>query len=360
MRVANFSAGPAGLPDEVMQAIAKDLCDWQGKGYSVVECSHRGQEFLEVAKTTQDLVRELLAVPEDYAVLFLQGGATGVAAALPLNLLEERPAAYVVNGHWGRVAAVEARNMFGEQIELVFDAPQATRFPDWSAVKLTKNYAYLHLCTNETLVGIEDYSLPETNVPIIADMSSTLFSRPFDISKYAAVYAGAQKNFGPAGLVLLIINKQLIERKPHRFTPRIFNFATQEKSDSMTNTPNSFGIYVAGLVLDWLKKQGGLPVIYERNKAKAGCLYQAIDTSKFYSNSIAPEYRSLMNVTFRMASKELEAAFVAESKKHNLIGLKGHRAVGGLRASLYNALSLERVEELVRFMHHFEQQQSSP
>ena len=358
MRVANFSAGPSGLPDEVMRAISAELCDWQGRGYSVIECSHRSQEFMQVAKTAEDLVRELLAVPEDYAVLFLQGGATGLAAALPLNLLEGKPAAYVVNGHWGRVAAEEAQNMFGEQIEVVFNSLQATRFPDWSEVKLAKDYAYLHLCTNETLVGIEDYSLPETELPIIADMSSTLFSRPFDISQYSAVYAGAQKNFGPAGLVLLIINKQLLERKPHSFTPRIFNFATQEKSDSMTNTPNSFGIYVAGLVLDWLKRQGGLGAIYERNKAKAECLYQAIDSSNFYSNSIAPEYRSLMNVTFRLPSEELEVAFVKESKQHNLIGLKGHRATGGLRASLYNALSLERVEELVRFMQIFQQQHS--
>jgi len=355
VRVFNFAAGPATLPVEVLEQVRGELLDWQGSGASVMEVSHRGKAFMAVAQEAEALVRELLGVPANYRVLFLQGGATGQFAAVPMNLARaDSVVDYINTGHWSQKARLEAQR-YCARVNVAADeaASGYTTVPAPSALHLTQGAAYVHYTPNETIGGVEFPYIPETGeVPLVADMSSTLLSRPLEVARFGLIYAGAQKNIGPAGLVVVLVREDLIGRA-RPATPAVWDYQAMAQDGSMLNTPATFAWYVAGLVLRWLKAQGGLAAIAARNRAKSQLLYDAIDSSGFYRNPVAVNCRSWMNVPFTIADARLDEEFLAGARSAGLANLAGHRAVGGMRASLYNAMPLAGVEALVAYMREF-------
>ena len=355
-RLCNFCAGPAVLPEEVLRQAQKELLDWGGRGMSVLEASHRGAAFEQTAKNAEADLRQLLDIPSEYAVLFLQGGATGQMAAVALNLLPEGGAAdYVDTGHWSKRAIAEARN-FGEvrTVAALRQDEQPQCIPPPSDWQCTPGAAYLHYTPNETIGGIEFHQVPKVDSgPLAADVSSTLLSRPLDVRKFGLLYAGAQKNIGPAGLCVVIVQRALLGRA-RGTTPSVLNYTLQAEKSSMLNTPPTFAWYMAGLNFRWLLEQGGLAAMAVRNQSKAERLYAVIDGSDFYHNPVAPECRSWMNVPFTLAEPSLDRDFLSDAEKAGLLSLKGHRSVGGMRASLYNALPETAVDALINFMRDFE------
>jgi phosphoserine aminotransferase len=354
VRVYNFSAGPAALPLPVLEQARDELLDWQG-GLSVMEISHRSKPFVAVAERAEADLRELLAVPDDYRVLFMQGGATAQFSAVPLNLAAEGATAdYVNTGHWSQRAIREARRFVAVGNAADEVASGYTSVPQASSLRITPGAAYFHYTPNETIGGVEFPYVPDAGtVPLVADMSSTILSRPIDVSHFGLIYAGAQKNIGPSGITVVIVRGDLPGRA-RAGTPSVFDYRAVAESGSMLNTPPTFGWYMAGLVFQWLKREGGLAEMARRNEAKARMLYAAIDGSGFYANGVARNCRSWMNVPFRLAKPELDKTFLAEAAAAGLAHLAGHRAVGGMRASLYNAMPIEGVAALVGFMRDFE------
>jgi phosphoserine aminotransferase len=355
MRVFNFAAGPATLPVEVLEQARDEIPDWQGSGMSVMEVSHRSKAFVAVAGQAEADLRELLAVPAGYKVLFVQGGATAQFSAIPLNLSAAGASAdYLNTGQWSKKAIAEARRYLGVNVVADEKASNYSTVPDAAALEFDPAAAYVHYTPNETIGGVEFPYVPDVgDVPLVADMSSTVLSRPLDVGRFGLVYAGAQKNIGPSGITVVIVREDLLGRaRPE--TPTILDYKAVADADSMLNTPPTFGWYMAGLVFQWLKRQGGLEVMAERNRAKAAFLYEAIDASAFYANPVDHSCRSWMNVPFTLAKPELEKTFVAEAAQAGLANLEGHRSVGGMRASLYNAMPMEGVQALVSFMADFE------
>lgn len=350
----NFSAGPAALPEDVLNQAKAELLEWDGARASVMEVSHRGKDFVALAAESERDIRELLAIPSNYKVLFLQGGATQHFAQIPMNIARRGESAdYIVTGDWGEKATKEAKPTIGVRTAATAEATNYDRIPARETWSLDPNAAYVHYTPNETIRGVEFMDVPDVgSVPLVADMSSTILSRPIDVSKFGLIYAGAQKNIGAAGLVVMIVRDDLLARSP-KDIPKILNYAEQAAQDSMLNTPNTFGWYLASLVFKWLKKQGGLAAMGERNRAKATLLYDYIDDSGFYKNPVEKSVRSWMNVPFTLPSEALDAPFLKESEAAGLLALKGHRAVGGMRASIYNAMPLAGVQALVDFMKDF-------
>ncbi|MDP2784133.1 MAG: 3-phosphoserine/phosphohydroxythreonine transaminase [Sulfurimicrobium sp.] len=355
-RIYNFSAGPAMLPQEVLEQARDELLNWHGCGMSVMEMTHRGKDFSAIIAQAEADLRELLNVPANYKVLFLQGGATMQFAQIPLNLLAGRSADYLVTGAWSKKAFKEANKVGTARLVASTESSGFTRLPSAAELEYGPDAAYLHLCTNETVHGVEihDPAAFRTSVPIIADMSSHILSRPVDISQYGLIYGGAQKNVGPAGLTLVIVREDLLGRAPANL-PTMLDYSIQAENGSMLNTPPTYSIYVAGLVFQWLKKQGGLAAMEQTNIAKAKLLYQTIDASSLYHNPVDPACRSRMNVPFTLNKPELDESFIAEAKKQGIVSIKGHKMVGGMRASIYNAMPLQGVQALVAFMQDFEQ-----
>ncbi|HEX7370089.1 MAG TPA: 3-phosphoserine/phosphohydroxythreonine transaminase [Rhodanobacteraceae bacterium] len=354
-RAWNFSAGPAALPEAVLQRAQQELLEWDGARASVMEVSHRGKAFMEMAARVEADLRGLLAIPSGYKVLFLQGGATQHFAQVPMNIAAEgQRADYIVNGHWGEKAASEAAFYAAPHVAASSKTDGYTSIPDRAGWDLDPRAAYVHITTNETIHGVEMHEIPDVGgVPLVADMSSDILSHPLDVSKFGLVYAGAQKNIGPSGLVVMIAREDLLERRP-RLLPRIFRYAEYAAADSMLNTPNTWGWYLAGLTFQWLKEQGGLVEMERRNRAKSEALYAAIDGSGgYYWNRVQPAARSRMNVIFNLREPVLEPVFVAEAEKAGFLALKGHRALGGIRASIYNAMPIEGVQALCGFMAEF-------
>lgn len=353
-RTYNFSAGPAVLPDEVLARIRDDIPDWH-RGMSVMEVSHRSKEFMAVAEKAEQDVRDLLAIPDGYYVLFLQGGATMQFAMVPLNLSVQSGAVdYVQTGSWSKKAIGEARKFCEVAVVGDSQAENFTCIPDEREWQKNPEAAYLHYTPNETIHGVEFHVVPETgDVPLVADMSSTILSRPIDVARFGVIYAGAQKNIGPAGLTLVIVRKELTERARDGI-PSLLAWAEYASTASMTNTPPTFAWYASGLVFEYLKEAGGLAAMAERNERKAKKLYAAIDASSFYRNLIRPDCRSWMNVPFILADPELDGRFLSDADAAGLLNLKGHRSVGGMRASLYNAMPEAGVDVLIEFMREFE------
>lgn len=354
--VFNFCAGPAMLPKEVMVQAQQEFIDWNGLGRSVMELSHRSPEYMEVATAAEAKLRSLMNIPENYHVLFCHGGGRGQFSAVPFNLLPEGGTAdYIVSGTWSADAAKEAKN-FGDinVIDVVNKDDQETTLLASQEWPLNPEASYVHYCPNETVNGIEMFEVPDTKgVPLVADMSSTILSREIDVSKFGVIYAGAQKNIGPSGLTIVIVRKDLAG-KARLTTPSIMNYDLIARNDSMYNTPPTFAWYLAGLVFDWLEQKGGIKAIEAINAEKAVILYDYIDSSDFYQNTVAKQYRSLMNVPFWLTDESLNAEFLAQSNEVGLKALKGHRIVGGMRASIYNAMPIEGVRKLVEFMKDFE------
>ena len=354
-RAWNFSAGPAALPMDVLQRAQAELLEWGDAHASVMEVSHRGKAFMEMAARAEADLRELLAVPGNYKVLFLQGGATQHFAQVPMNLAADgQRADYIVNGHWGEKAVAEGAFYADTHVAASSRADGYASIPDRASWDLDSRAAYVHVTTNETIHGVEMHDIPDVgDVPLVADMSSDILSHPLDVSKFGLIYAGAQKNIGPSGLVVMIVREDLLERRP-RPLPKIFRYAEQAAANSMLNTPNTWGWYLAGLTFRWLKEQGGLAAMGRRNRAKADLLYAAIDGSGgYYRNRVVPSSRSRMNVIFNLRDAALEPVFVAEAGNAGMLALKGHRALGGIRASLYNAVPIEGVRDLCDFMAGF-------
>lgn len=356
--VYNFCAGPAMLPKPVMAKAQEELVNWQGLGVSVMELSHRSPEFIAVATQAEQDLRELLNIPDNYKVLFCHGGGRGQFSAVPMNLLpKDKSADYVVTGSWSKSAVAEAKH-YGdidviEAVEEHNGVKCVTCPTSWG---LNPDAAYVHYCPNETVDGIEVFDVPETNgVPLVADMSSTILSRPIDISKFGVIYAGAQKNIGPSGLTLVIIRDDLLGNA-RKTTPAVLDYTITAEKESMFNTPPTYAWYLAGLVFQWLKNLGGVSAIEAKNIEKAQKLYQFIDQSDFYINTISAENRSRMNVPFWLKDESLNNAFLQQSEDADLLALKGHRSVGGMRASIYNAMPVEGVEALITFMKKFEQE----
>jgi phosphoserine aminotransferase len=358
-RVFNFSAGPAVLPEAVLERARNEMLDWNGSGMSVMEMSHRGKEFMSIAAKSEADLRELMAIPSNYKVLFLQGGASSQFAMIPINLLNGKTSAdYLLTGQWSKKAVSEAKRYCSVNVLADTSASKYTTVPAAGSFKVNKDAAYLHYTPNETIVGVEFPYIPDSaELPLVADMSSTILSRPIDVSKFGLIYAGAQKNIGPAGLTIVIVREDLIG-KAMESMPIMFDYKTHADEDSMYNTPPTYGWYLAGLVFEWLKQQGGLAGMKKINQAKAEKLYAAIDASDFYSNPVEKSCRSWMNVPFILADAELDKAFLEGAAKNGLMTLKGHRSVGGMRASLYNAMSLQGVTALVDFMAEFERTQA--
>ena len=355
MRVFNFAAGPAMLPLEVLDQAREELEDWQGSGMSVMEVSHRGKAFVALAQELEALLRELAAVPSHYKVLFLQGGATAQFAGIPLNLATaDSTVDYVNTGSWSKKAIGEAKRYCKVHVAADESASGYNTVPAPGALELTPGAAYVHYTPNETIGGVEFGYVPDTgSVPLVADMSSTMLSRPLDVARFGLIYAGAQKNIGPAGLCIVMVREDLVGRaRPG--TPMVLDYQAMAQDGSMLNTPPTFVWYVAALVLKWIKARGGLAAMAERNRAKAETLYQAIDGSGFYRNPVAKNCRSWMNVPFTLAKPDLDKKFLAEASAAGLTNLAGHRSVGGMRASLYNAMPLEGVRALTGFMQEFE------
>ncbi|MBI5099877.1 MAG: 3-phosphoserine/phosphohydroxythreonine transaminase [Nitrospirae bacterium] len=354
-RVFNFSAGPAMLPEEVLKQAASEMTDWRGSGMSVMEMSHRGKEFVSIAEKAEADLREIMKIPVNYKVLFLQGGATSQFAMVPMNLLKgKKTADYINTGQWSKKAISEAKRYCNVNVVVTSEANNFTTIPPQSEWKLNPDAAYMHYTPNETIGGVEFHYIPEVgNVPLVADMSSTILSRPLDVSKYGLIYAGAQKNIGPAGLTIVIIREDLIgETIPG--TPLMFSYKTHADNGSMYNTPPTYAWYIAGLVFELIKRKGGLEAMAAINKRKADKLYAAIDKSDFYKNPVDKKCRSWMNVPFILKNPGLDKNFIEETKKAGLVALKGHRSVGGMRASIYNAMPEEGVDALIAFMQEFE------
>ncbi len=355
MRVFNFSPGPAVLPEEVLRTAADEMLDWHGSGMSVMEMSHRGKEFISIYEKAQADLRALLKIPADYKILFLQGGAIAENAIVPMNLVLGRSTAdYVNTGEWSKKSIKEAKKYCSVSIAASSEDKNFTYVPARETWKLTRDAAFVHVCTNETIGGVEYQWTPDTgDVPLVADMSSHILSRVIDVSKYGVIYGGAQKNMGPAGLTLVIVREDLLDRALP-MTPTAFHWKEQAAADSMVNTPATYAIYVAGLVFDWLKAQGGVEAIERKNIAKAKLLYDYLDATSFYANPVHKEDRSRMNVPFRLADESLDEAFLKGAKERGMVQLKGHRSVGGMRASIYNAMPIEGVRTLVEYMQDFE------
>lgn len=356
-RAINFSAGPAALPAEVLQQAASEMLDWQGSGQSVMEMSHRGKEFMAIAAAAEADLRELMAIPANYKVLFLQGGASLQFEMIPMNLLAGKGSADFVNtGEWAKKAIKAAKGFGKANVVASAEDSNFNYAPAQSAWKLDPDAAYVHYTANETIGGVEFHWIPETgNVPLVCDMSSNILSKPVDVSKYGLIYAGAQKNIGPAGLTIVIIRDDLIG-KGHPAPSAMLDYKTHADNDSMYNTPPTYGIYIAGLVFQWLKKQGGLAAIEQKNVAKANLLYDFLDQSRFFKNPVKKEDRSRMNIPFTLANAELDEEFLKGAKARGMVQLKGHRSVGGMRASIYNAMPIEGVQALVDYMKEFEAQ----
>ena len=356
-RVFNFSAGPAALPESVLQTAAAEMLDWHGSGMSVMEMSHRGKEFISIADEAQALLRELLAVPANYKILFMQGGALAENAVVPMNLLRGKTSIdFIDTGEWSKKSIKEAKRYAMVNIAASGKDSGYTSIPARADWQLNPDAAYVHICSNETIGGVEYHFTPDVGeVPLVADMSSNILSRPVDIAKYGLIYGGAQKNIGPAGLTIVIVRDDLIGQALPA-TPSAFDYKTVADNDSMFNTPPTYAIYIAGLVFNWIKDQGGLAAMAAHNAAKAGLLYDALDASSFYSCPVARDCRSLMNVPFRLKDEALEEAFLKGAKARNMVQLKGHRSVGGMRASIYNAMPIAGVQALVAYMKEFEVQ----
>lgn len=356
VRAYNFSPGPAGLPTEVLEQVRNELLDWQGSGMSVMEVSHRGAAFMEVARQAEADLRTLLKIPADYRVLFLQGGATAQFSLVPLNLtVPGAPVDYLDSGYWSKKAITAARRYCDVHIAAAAGGAD-TRAPTQAEIRCRESAAYVHYTPNETIGGVEFPYIPDTGaIPLVADLSSSILSRPLDVSRFGLIYAGAQKNIGPAGLTLVIVREELVGRARAE-TPAVFDYAQVATHDSMLNTPPTFAWYVAGLVFKWLLRQGGLAAIEAVNRRKAERLYAAIDSSTLYSNPVEPTSRSLMNVVFRLARPELEASFLRGAEAAGLTSLRGHRAIGGMRASLYNSMPEAGVDRLIGYMQDFERQ----
>ena len=354
-RVFNFSAGPAMLPEDVLKQAQSEMTDWQGSGMSVMEMSHRGKEFMSIAEKAAADLREIMAIPDSHEILFLQGGASSQFAMVPMNLLRGKSSAdYINTGAWSKKAIAEAKRYCEVNIAASSEADKFSSAPAQGDLTLNADAAYVHYTPNETIGGVEFSYIPETgDVPLVADMSSTILSRPIDVSKFGVIYAGAQKNIGPAGLTVVIVRKDLMGQVIDG-TPSMLNYETQAKADSMYNTPPTYGWYLAGLVFAWIKDRGGLAAMAEINKRKSDKLYAAIDGSDFYANPVKPDCRSWMNVPFTLANADLDSVFLEEAKKEGLMTLKGHRSVGGMRASIYNAMPEAGVDALVAFMAEFE------
>jgi len=356
-KIFNFCAGPAMLPEAVMEHAQEEFRNWQGLGVSVMEMSHRSPEFMKMAAEAEQDLRDLLAIPDNYKVLFCQGGGRGQFAAVPLNLLGDKlDADYLLTGQWSKSAVVEAKkhariNETNIMTQTAEGKKSVLPCADW---KINAGSAYVHYCPNETIEGIEIFDVPETGVvPLVADMSSTILSRPIDVSKFGVIYAGAQKNIGPSGLAIVIVREDLMG-KARQAIPSIFDYKIEADADSMFNTPPTYAWYLAGLVFKWLKEQGGIAEVEKNNIAKAELLYNFIDHSDFYSNDVDSRVRSRMNIPFTLKSDSLNDAFLTESKEAGLLTLKGHKIVGGMRASIYNAMPIEGVQALVDFMAKFE------
>ncbi|HID45373.1 MAG TPA: 3-phosphoserine/phosphohydroxythreonine transaminase [Chromatiaceae bacterium] len=353
-RIYNFSAGPATLPEEVLKQAQDELLDWHGAGMSVMEMSHRGKEFMSIAAQAEADLREVMEIPDHYKVLFLQGGASSQFAMVPLNLMGRTGRAdYINTGSWSKKAIAEAKR-YGE-VNVIADTAADFRAPAESDLNFSADAAYVHYTPNETIQGVEFPYVPDTgDVPLVADMSSTILSRPIDVSKFGIIYAGAQKNIGPAGLTLVIIREDLIGHAPDS-CPAMMDYRIHADADSMYNTPPTFGWYLAGLVFSWLKDNGGLDAMAVINERKAEELYAVIDASDFYANPVDPDCRSWMNVPFTLADPALDGKFLEEAAAKGMKSLKGHRSVGGMRASIYNAMPEEGVQALIEFMRDFEQ-----
>ncbi|MEH6567312.1 MAG: 3-phosphoserine/phosphohydroxythreonine transaminase [Halopseudomonas sp.] len=356
-RLFNFCAGPAALPEAVLQRAQAELLDWQGKGLSVMEMSHRSDEFVSVAQTAEQDLRDLLLIPDNYKVLFLQGGASQQFAQIPLNLMPEGGSAdYIDTGIWSRKAIEEASRFGAVNVAGSAKAYDYFAIPGQNEWQLSQDAAYVHYCPNETIGGLEFNWVPQTgDVPLVADMSSTILSRPVDVSQFGMIYAGAQKNIGPSGLVVVIIREDLLG-KARSSCPTMLDYAVAAQNDSMYNTPPTFAWYLSGLIFSWLKEQGGLDAMKRINDAKQRKLYAAIDASELYSNPINLADRSWMNIPFRLADDRLDKPFLAGAEERGLLNLKGHRSVGGMRASIYNAVPEAAVDALVAYMAEFEQQ----
>jgi phosphoserine aminotransferase len=354
-RIFNFSAGPAMLPEPVLQQAREEMLDWHGSGMSVMEMSHRGKEFMSIASQAEADLRELLAVPDNYKVLFLQGGASSQFGMVPMNLTRDnRRVDYINTGSWSKKAIAEAKRFCEVKLAASTEESKFTRTPSQEQLALSGDAAYVHYTPNETIQGVEFPYIPDTGaVPLVADFSSTLLSRPLDVSRYGIIYAGAQKNIGPAGLTLVIIREDLIGDSVDG-TPVMFQYRTHAEAGSMYNTPPTYAWYLAGLVFQWLKANGGLTAMAEVNERKAKALYAAIDGSDFYANPVQLDSRSWMNVPFTLADAALDARFLEEAGAAGLKTLKGHRSVGGMRASIYNAMPEAGVAALIDFMADFE------
>jgi phosphoserine aminotransferase len=356
-RVFNFSAGPAALPEPVLRRAAEEMLDWHGSGMSVMEMSHRGKEFISIAEQAESLLRELLAIPANYKVLFMQGGAIGENAIVPMNLLRGRTGIdFIDTGEWSKKSIKEAKKYAAVNVAASSAASGYDRVPPRDAWQLDANAAYVHICSNETIGGVEYHFTPDVgNVPLVADMSSDMLSRPVDVAKYGLIYGGAQKNIGPAGLTIVIVRDDLLGQALS-VTPSAFDFKTVADNESMYNTPPTYAIYIAGLVFQWLKDQGGLAAMAERNRVKAALLYDYLDASAFFANPVQRDCRSLMNVPFKLKNDALDGAFLKGAEARGMLQLKGHRSVGGMRASIYNAMPIDGVKALVAYMKEFEAQ----
>lgn len=354
-RKYNFSAGPAMLPLEVLEQARDEMLDWKGSGLSVMEMSHRGKEYTSIAAEAEEDLREVMGIPDNYKVLFLQGGASSQFSAIPMNLLRGKGTAdYIDTGAWSKKAIKEGSRYGDVNVVATGESSNFTSIPDPQSWNLNSEAAYLHYTPNETISGVEFHYTPEvSDVPLVADMSSNILSRPIDVSKFGLIYAGAQKNIGPAGLTLVIIREDLIGQTI-KGTPAMMDYKIQTESKSMYNTPPTYSWYLAGLVFKWLKDKGGLQAMAELNQRKAGKLYAAIDHSDFYKNSVNVNCRSWMNIPFTLENSDFDGDFLTQAAAHNLVTLKGYRTAGGMRASIYNAMPEEGVDSLVSFMHEFE------
>lgn len=358
-RVYNFSAGPAVLPEEVLQEIASEMLDYNGTGMSVMEMSHRSKTYQKIIDDAEQDLRDLMQIPDNYKVLFLQGGAHQQFAMVPMNLMKNGVADYIITGQWAKKAHAEAKK-YGTANAIASSADKTFSYlPDCSDLPVSPDADYVHICQNNTIYGTCFRKLPDTKGKVlVADLSSCILSEPVDVSKYGMIYAGAQKNIGPAGVVIVIIREDLIREDLPEFVPTMLRYKTHADNGSMYNTPPCYGIYVCGKVFRWVKKMGGLEAMQARNEKKAAILYNFLDSSKLFRGTVVPGDRSLMNVPFVTGNEELDALFVKEATDAGFVNLKGHRSVGGMRASIYNAMPLEGVEKLVAFMAKFEQEHS--
>ena len=354
-RIYNFSAGPAVLPEEVLKEAADEMLDYRGTGMSVMEMSHRSKAYEEIITTAEKDLRELMGIPDNYKVLFLQGGASQQFAMIPMNLMKNKKAAYIITGQWAKKAYQEAQ-IYGEAVAVASSADRTFSYiPDCSDLPIPEDADYVYICENNTIYGTKFWKLPDTKgKTLVADVSSCFLSEPVDVEKYGVIYGGVQKNIGPAGVVICIIREDLITEDVLPGTPTMLRYKIHADNNSLYNTPPAYGIYICGKVFQWLKRMGGLEVMKQKNEEKAKILYDFLDSSKLFKGTVVKKDRSLMNVPFVTGNEELDAKFVKEAKAAGFENLKGHRTVGGMRASIYNAMPIEGVEKLVAFMKEFE------